>query len=376
MSLTDSIKEWAYQVGFDAVGIATADPLLEAEQATLRWLKAGMAADMGWFTEDRAHLACHPSDLLPGARSVVVLAKSYLPPDGQQFTLFEEPRGKIARYAWGDDYHEVFTKMIDELVGFIEKHKGAKPNARIFVDGNPLAEKAVAARAGVGWYGKNGLLLTPNHGSWVLLGEIVSDIELQPDKPLYKDCGDCNLCVEICPTRALVSPYIVDARRCISYLTIENRGAIPRDLRPLLNNRIFGCDSCQEACPHNRLVRPTEDPVFSPRKELDPHPDLLKLMALDDVGFQRLFYNSPISRAKRKGLLRNVAVALGNAKDPASVSGLEKALRDREALIRSHAAWALGQIGGRKARKALEDSLALEPDEEVQKEIRLALDLS
>lgn len=373
MSLTDNVKEWAYQAGFDAVGITSAEPLLEAEQATLEWIGAGMSADMSWFTEDRARLGCHPADLVPGARSVIVLAKCYLPPGSHQPMPPEESQGKIARYAWGEDYHEFFARMINELLEVVARSRWAQPRARIFVDSGPLAEKAAAARSGIGWYGKNGLLVTPEHGSWVLLGEIVTDLPLRPEKPLQQDCGDCWLCLERCPTRALASPYLVDARRCISYLTIEHRGAIPRDLRPLLGNRIFGCDACQEACPHNRLVRPTEDPIFAPRRGLGPHPDLISLMSLNGAEFKQLFSGSPVLRARRTGLLRNVAVALGNAKDLSAVPALTAALFDQEALVRSHAAWALGQIGGRKARVALGEALSRESEAEVQEEMKLAL---
>ncbi|MGI5837643.1 MAG: tRNA epoxyqueuosine(34) reductase QueG [Chloroflexota bacterium] len=373
MSLTDNVKEWAYQAGFDAVGITSTDSLREAEQATLNWINAGMNAGMGWFTEEHARRACRPADLVSNARSVIHLAKCYLPPGSYLSISAEEPQGKFARYAWGEDYHLIFPRMIEELVDMVTGYIGARPNARIFVDSGPLAEKAAAVRAGIGWYGKNSLVITPEHGSWVLLGEIVSDLPLKPGKSLQRDCGECRLCIEHCPTGAIVSPYRVDARRCLSYLTIENRGAIPRDLRRSLGNRIFGCDLCQEVCPHNRQVRPTEDPVFAPLREPGAHPDLKSLMALSGADFKRFFSRSPILRARRKGLLRNVAVALGNAKDISAVPVLAAALMDREALVRSHAAWALGQIGGRRARLALEEAMTRETDGEVQDEIKLAL---
>lgn len=373
MSLTDNVKEWAYQAGFDAVGITTVDPLPEAEQAALERIRSGMMADMAWFSEDRARLACRPAELVPGARSVIVLAKGYLPPGSHCEVPSEEPLGRIARYAWGEDYHEILPRMIDDLLESVARSRGARPTTKVFVDSGRLAEKAVAARSGIGWFGKNGLLLTADHGSWVFLGEIVSDLSLKSDEPLQRSCGDCRLCVERCPTGALVSPYVMDAGRCISYLTIEHRGAIPRDLRPLLGNWIFGCDVCQEVCPHNRLIRPTEDPVFAPRKGLGPFPVLHSLLGLDAEEFKRLFSHSPLLRARRKGLLRNAAVALGNARDPASLPVLAAALQDQEALVRSHAAWALGQIGGRRARVALEDSLVRETDEDVRGEIQLAL---
>ena len=355
------------------MAIAPSDPLPEAERATLDRLESGMLEGMGWFTRERVHLACNPARLVPGARSVVVLAKCYLSRGGET-SAQNGPCGRIARYAWGEDYHSLFPPMVDEVVSLLSMAGGSGGNARVFVDSGPLAEKAVAVRSGLGWYGKNGLLLTPGHGSWVLLAEIVSDLKLSPGDPLARDCGECRLCMDRCPTGAIVAPYVVDARRCISYLTIEHRGAIPRELRPLMENWIFGCDACQEVCPHNRHVRPTEDPVFAVRKEWGPNPVLSSLMALDSNGFKRLFHGSPLLRAKRRGLLRNVAVALGNARDPDSVLALIGGLEDQDALVRRHAVWALGEIGGRRARAALQGGLNRETDEDVLQEIHLALD--
>ncbi len=374
MGLTAQVKEWALQSGFDLAGVATADPLPEAEQATLERLRAGMLEGMGWITEERVRLSCDPSRLLPGARSVVVLARRYLSPEAEEGPLAEGPRGRIGRYARGDDYHDLFPPRMRGLLDRIAEGTGRRPAARLFVDSGPLAEKAVAVRAGVGWFGKNGCLLTLRDSSWVLLAEIVTDLELEPDPAIRRDCGGCRLCIDRCPTGALVAPYVVDARRCISYLTIEHRGAIPRELRTLMEDWIFGCDLCQEVCPYNRLARPVEDPGFRPRPVVGGRPPLIPLLGLDAWGFRGLFRGSPILRAKRRGFLRNVAVALGNAGDPVVVPALAGALEDQEPLVRSHAAWALGRIGGASARAALERALGREPEDEVRTEISLALE--
>ena len=374
MGLKERIRETAAMVGFDLVGVTSAAPMPEAERSGLAALRSGLLEGMGWITEERIRLSCDPSRLLPGARSAIVLGKSY-PVAGfpESLPIDDEPRGRVARYAWGDDYHDVFPPRMVRLVDALAASTGRRPTARFFVDSGPLAEKALAARAGLGWFGKNGCILTPGYGSWVLLAEILTDLELEPDPPLRRDCGRCRICIHSCPTGALVAPYVVDARRCVSYLTIEHRGAIPRELRPAIGDRVFGCDVCQEVCPHNRLDKPAIDPALVARSGVGPILALIPLLGLDGDGFKRLFRGSPVLRAKRRGFLRNVAVALGNARDPAAVPALASALTDEEPLVRSHAAWALGRIGGAAARLALERALAREGDEGVQGEIRLAL---
>lgn len=368
------VKEWAHEVGFDLVGIAPSVPMPEAEQATLEWLRSGMSAGMSWITEERTRLSCDPTRLLPGARSVIVLGKYYLSPGDAGACSGEGPRGRIARYAWGEDYHDLFPPMMRRLLDLVAGATGQRPAARLFVDSGPLAEKAVGVRCGIGWYGKNSCVLTPHHGSWILLAEIVTDLDLEPDPPLERDCGRCRLCIDGCPTRAIVAPHVVDSRRCISYLTIEHRGAIPLELRPSMGDWVFGCDLCQEVCPYNRLGGPKADPAFTPGPDLAGRPTLLPLMELDAEGFNRLFRRSPISRPKRGGFLRNVAVALGNARDHAAVAALARAMEDEEPLVRSHAAWALGEIGGRRARASLERALEREGDDAVRDEIRSALE--
>ncbi len=372
MSLTEDVRAIALEAGFDLVGVAPADPLPEAEAPMLERLRAGMLEGMGWITEDRVRLSCTPAALLTGARSVIALGK-YHRAEPDDAPPLGEPRGRIARYAWGDDYHDVLRARMKRLVDRLETAAGRRPATRLFVDSSPLAERAVAVRAGLGWFGRNTCLLTLHRGSWLLLAEVLTDLELEPGEPLRRDCGRCRLCLDRCPTGALVAPFVLDARRCISYLTIEHRGPIPRELRPLMGDWIFGCDVCQEVCPWNRLARQSPDAAFAPRPGVGPNPALLPLLGMDAGELKGRFRGSPMLRARRRGLLRNVAVALGNSGDPSAVPALVGALEDEEPLVRSHSAWALGRLGGREARPALERSLRREIDEAVRGEVGLAL---
>jgi len=301
-----------------------------------------------------------------------------LPPE-----LRDDPsRGLVASYAWGQDYHEVLTPRLHELS--VRLHEpgaalgswtGGTTAHRAYVDTGPILERELGARAGQGFVGKNTLLIHPRLGSWFFLGELLLAVELPAEEisAVRGTCGRCTRCLDACPTGALVTPYLLDARRCISYLTIELKGAIPRELRPHLGHRIFGCDLCQEVCPWNRrFARPTTDPAFQPRPEIVA-PPLLDLIALDEEGFRQRFRDSPVRRPKRRGLLRSVAVALGNWGSPAAVPALASALHDVEPLIRAHAAWALGRIDAAGARQALDQALAAEADPWVRAELELAL---
>ena len=300
-------------------------------------------------------------------RSVVSLAISYLTDEPP--TKREVPRGKIARYAWGEDYHSVLKDRLREFADRLPERLGRPVKTRVFVDDGPMNDRAAAERAGVGWFGKNTNILTSTHGSWVFLGQVITDLELQPDRPLAKNCGECVRCIDACPTGAIVAPYVIDSTRCISFLTIELRGAIPRDLRPLVGDWVFGCDICQEVCPVNVDVRKSIEPAFRQRHDFAA-PELLPLLDLDDEGFRARFRNSPVKRAKRVGLQRNVCVALGNIGDPGAVPALARAVKSADPLVRQHAAWALGRLGG---REALSSALETEADPTVVEEIELAL---
>ncbi len=368
---TTKVKALGKSLGFDIVGVTTAEDFARDEKAALERVNDGLMDGLPWYTAERVRKANSPRKLLEEASSVISLAMSYnygeAEPQGQG------PHGKIGRYAWGDDYHDVMKKRLREFVSALPDIAGRPVKTRIFVDDGPMNDRAAAERAGVGWFGKNSNILTPSHGSWVLLGQVITDLDLVPDAPLKKNCGECVLCIIDCPTDAIVAPYVIDNRRCISYLTIELRGSIPRDLRPLVGDWVFGCDICQDVCPVNRKVETSLEPAFRKRHDYDA-PALLPLLELDDEAFRERFRGSPVKRAKRVGLQRNVCVALGNIGDPVAVPALGVTLRDGEPTVRGHAAWALGRIGGSEARNALLAALYTESNDEVRKEVNLALE--
>ncbi len=381
MNRTERIREKAYELGFDLIGVAPASRAPHAD-AYASWVDAGYAAAMGYMTRDVARRQ-DPRHLLPSARSVVVVGLSYFvanpPPD-----LWDDPsRGRIARYAWGRDYHDVMTPRLRELADFIARQARREVQYRVCVDTGPLLERDMAAQAGLGFIGKNTCLISPGLGSYLFLGEVLVDLELDFDpvallcSPHYPPslppsspnfgrgrgdggdsegrlstpeshpvgtCGQCTRCLDTCPTHAFPAPYILDSNRCISYLTIELKGSIPLDLRPRMGNWIFGCDECQAICPWpRRFARPTQERFLRFDPELVA-PRLLDLIMLSDDGFRARFKGSPILRAKRRGLLRNVAVALGNWGDAQAVPALRRALNDADPLIREHAAWALARM--------------------------------
>ena len=369
-TLEQSIEAYGKELGFDIVGITTAEPFPRDERAAIDRIRAGMMDGLPWYTEERVHRATHPEELLPGARSVISLAMGYLTGEGDRGGT--GPFGKVARYAWGDDYHQVIKGKLKEFVEGLAQRVGRPVKTRIFVDDGPMNDRAAAERAGVGWFGKNTNILTPSHGSWVLLGQVITDLELRPDTPLAKNCGECVRCIEACPTGAITAPYVVDNSRCISFLTIELRGAIPRKMRPLVGDWVFGCDICQDVCPVNRDVALSLEPAFQQRHDFAA-PALLPLLELTDDAFRERFRNSPIKRAKRVGLQRNVCVALGNIADPVAVPALIRRLNGPDAIVRLHAAWALGRIGGRPAAEALEAALAQDQEPSVREEIEMSL---
>jgi epoxyqueuosine reductase len=320
----------------------------------------------------RARLRRRPEELVPWARSVVSVGLNYqtTPVRPAQTT---QAKGRISRYAWGDDYHDVMMRKLEALLEKITGLCGDEPlQGRAFVDSGPVLERDLARIAGLGWIGKNTQLISPKRGSWFFLGELFLSIPLAYDKPIRDRCGACDLCLKACPTQAFVGPYILDARRCISYLTIELKGWMPRHLRPLVGAHIFGCDICQEVCPYNVKALPTDERAFEPRAGLH-EPELLELLALNDEEFRRRFHGSPVLRAKRRGFLRNVAVALGNSGSALAVPALTLALSDHEPLVRGHSAWALGRIGSDAAMTALRARLEVEQDPEVREEIQQAI---
>ncbi len=395
MISSTAIKEHAYELGFDSVRITGAAAFPEAERVIKQRVSDGLMDGLPWFTAQRAEVSCHPDALLPEAKSIIALAQCYL---SEQPAEDEPgpPRGRISRYAWGDDYHDSIKSRLQQFAAWLREYARAEVpelETRLFVDTGRMVDRAVAQRAGLGWFGKNTNILTRGWGSWVFLAEIVTNLPLSEeefDAPLKANCGKCEICLRACPTGALPAPYVLDNRRCISYLTIELRGSIPLELRPLMGNLIFGCDICQQVCPVNVVAERrlglrqdapagTRPVAFRPRREFSPrptiggNPELIPLLKLSEEEFRERFRGSPIKRTKRRGLLRNVCVALGNSGDRDAVPALCEALRHEEALVRGHAAWALGQLGGDQARYALQVALEDEADEEVRQEIRCAL---
>ena len=338
--LADRAKALARDVGFDLVGIARADAPPELSFFA-EWISRGHAGQMAYLTsqvERRSDLRT----AFPWARSVVSVALQYDTPHAYS-TQAPPERGWIARYAWGDDYHDVLKARLDTLVERLQVEAGPF-RARSYVDTGPIVERAYAAAAGIGAWGKNTCLLHPEHGSWFFLGEAVTDLDLVPDAPLPDLCGSCTACLEACPTGALPAPYVLDATRCISYLTIEVKGALPEERRQGLGRHVFGCDICQDVCPWNRKRKHEGEACFGPRPGLAA-PDLTELAGLDETAFRERFRRSPVKRAKRRGLLRNVAVALGNSGDASKRPVLERLAGDADPVVGEHARWALKQLG-------------------------------
>ncbi len=385
MHLEQLVKDKARQLGFELAGITSPDPV-EHYPAYQVWLQAGRHGDMRYLETERArNLRRDPRQVLPGCRSILVLGMCYPPPsssgnlsqalDGQYGTGSSGLTGKVAAYAWGTDYHVVFPPLLREIVEFLQQQIGAKVASRWYTDTGPVLERELAQRAGLGWIGRNTCLIHPLLGSFFLLAEIFLDLELQPDPPFPHDrCGTCRRCVQACPTGCIMPDRAIDASRCVSYLTIELKSAIPVELRPAIGSWVFGCDICQQVCPWNKRFagKPgnQREILFS---------DIASELEMTAGEFNRKFRPgknspSPILRAKRRGYLRNIAVALGNSRNSAAIFALSRALEgDAEPLVRGHAAWALGQIGGETARQVLSASADCELDPSVSQEIQAAL---
>ncbi len=371
MTFTEKIKTHAQKLGFELIGVTPAE-----ESQTIRlyekWLEKGYAGKMEYL-EKHLPLKRDPRNCLPEAKSVISLAINYYTLDPAQELVENPARGQISRYAWGDDYHEVIRAKIRELTEFIDEAGGKELKQKIYVDTGPIIEREYAQKAGLGWIGKNTNFINWQSGSWYFLAELLVSVELEYDWQLPRgSCGTCTLCIEACPTDAIVAPNVLDSRLCISYLNIELKDSIPRELRPRMGNLIFGCDICQEVCPWNSMATPTSEVGFQPREE-NIAPNLLSLINMSQAEFSKRFRNSPVKRAKRRGFLRNVAVALGNWGNRRAVPALKRALNDDEALVRGHAAWALGVIGGGSAKDALDARLGVETEAQVIDEIKDAL---
>jgi epoxyqueuosine reductase len=378
-SLSIRIREHARALGFDPVGIAPVEGSAHGDFYR-RWLEEGRHGEMAYLArEDAVATRLDPRAAWPGVRSAIVVGLSYAQPEGDPGTA--PSRGIISRYARGRDYHKVLKKKLLQLLAWLEGEVGHElPIARAYVDTGPVFERELARRAGLGWQGRNTMLIHPRRGSYFFLGTLLLELELEHDAPFTENrCGSCTACVEACPTGALLGrdeagAPVIDATRCIAYLTIEQRGAIPRELRPLIGNRIFGCDICQEVCPWNggKFVQLTRERDLLPREGMSG-PELIRLMGMTEESWDRFSQGSPVRRAKRAGFLRNVAVALGNWGAAEAVMVLVRALGDEEPLVRGHAAWALGRIGSTEAQEALATRLQIEENAWVRVELERAL---
>lgn len=364
------LEERARAAGFDLVGVTSAEPLREGGERLREWQESGMAADMGYMHRP-VELLANPKKLQKSARSVVSLGVSYYPGDHPENT---DGGGRVARYAWGRDYHVVIKERLYGLRAELEGELGCRIKARAFTDAVPLLERSAAQHAGLGFFGRNSCLINGDIGSYFFIADLIVDLELPPDEHGTGTCGRCSRCMDRCPTGAIKAPGVVDARLCISYLTIENRGETPRKLRPLVGDWAFGCDVCQEVCPYNKTkATRSRWPEFSSEAGTGPYLDIVEVLEIRmDEEFERRFAATPLTRPGRDGLLRNCCVAAGNLKLRRAAEALRRCMReDESALVRGHAAWALGEIGG--SEEELRGAARTERDSWCLEEIRQAL---
>ena len=334
------IRERALALGFDAIGFCRAELGPEARQRLTDFLATGQHGEMDWMAQ-RSEQRSHPQSLWPEARSVIALGLSYAPDSDPLATLTQTEVGTISVYARGRDYHTILKGLLKTLAQFIVA--GFGPDVKVFVDTAPVMEKPLAAQAGLGWQGKHTNLVSRRHGSWLFLGEIYTTLDLESDASHKDRCGTCTRCLDVCPTQAFPAPYRLDATRCISYLTIEHAGPIPHEFRPLMGNRIYGCDDCLAVCPWNRFARAATHPGLRARADLT-RPRLAALAALDDAAFRTMFSGSPIKRIGRDRFVRNVLIAIGNAGDLALLPAAAARREDPNPVVAEAAAWAVQRL--------------------------------
>jgi epoxyqueuosine reductase len=362
-SISERIRARALAEGFDAVGFAAADS--QAGDDLAAFVAAGLHGDMGWLADTLARRR-DPKALWPAAMSAVMVGLSYAPADDPLAVLARPGRGGISVYARNRDYHDLLKGRLKQLAGWMVAKLGG--DVKVFCDTAPLMEKPLAAAAGIGWQGKHTNLVSLSHGSWLFLGAVLTTLELPTDAPAENCCGSCRRCLDACPTDAFPAPYRIDARRCISYLTIEHKGHISRDLRPRMGNRIYGCDDCLAACPWNKFARATAEPKLIGREVLTA-PRLAELAALDDAAFRTLFAGSPVKRTGRERFLRNVLIAVGNSGEATLAASAEACLDDASPLVRTMAVWALARLLPEQAFMKLHETYAAdETDSDVRAE--------
>jgi epoxyqueuosine reductase len=368
--LTADLQAQALSLGFNTVGFIPAQPARRLD-AYLRWLERQQHAQMGYMARpDRVSRRQDLNVVLPGVQSLVCVGLDYYTQPVPTAVANDPSRGRISNYAWATDYHEVMTPRLQALADWLQAQSHTDVQSRVYVDTGAILERDHGETAGLGFTGKNTMLIHPRRGSWFFLGELLTTLPLVTDEPApMPSCGRCTRCLNACPTDAFPEPYVLDAGRCISYLTIELKGWIPQELRPLLGNWIYGCDICQEVCPFNRFATASHERLFFADDWNTVVPPLLDILTLDEAAFNERFAHSPIKRIKRRRLLRNASVAAGNWGSETAVSPLITLLTDPDPLIRGHAAWALHQIGTAAAKTAVADALTHEIDEQVRLEL-------
>ncbi|MGH6673670.1 MAG: tRNA epoxyqueuosine(34) reductase QueG [Xanthobacteraceae bacterium] len=368
-ALKAALSAFARAQGFDAVGVARPDAIGQAGERLRAFIEAGAHGDMTWMVE-KVDRRADPLVLWPDARSIVMLGLNYGPDDDPLSSLKHRACGTISAYARGDDYHDLVKPRLKAIGRWLIDNTGGE--VKVFVDTAPVMEKPLAAAAGIGWQGKHTNLVSRQLGSWLFLGAIFTTLELPPDDPGHDHCGTCHACLDVCPTAAFPAPYRLDARRCISYLTIEHKGPIARALRPLLGNRIYGCDDCLAACPWNKFAQMGREMKLQARETLRG-PSLAALARLDDAAFRALFAKSPVKRVGRVRFLRNVLIAIGNSADAALAQEAERLLDDPSPLVRGAAIWALGRLDRSRLVESAAGRRAVESDASVIAEWTAAL---
>jgi epoxyqueuosine reductase len=368
-SARERIRAIASDLGFDAVRFARADGVAAAGDHLSEFLADGRHGTMDWMAKN-ADRRASPSALWPEARSVIVLGANYGPADDPREQLQRNANGAISVYAQGSDYHDVLKTKLKRLAGMIAERFSA--DVKVFVDTAPVMEKPLAQQAGLGWQGKHTNLVSRDFGSWLFIGSVFTTLELEPDAPQEDHCGECRRCLDVCPTNAFTAPYRIDARRCISYLTIEHKGHIPREFRAAMGNRIYGCDDCLAVCPWNKFASTARETKFHARTELK-NPRLADLARLDDASFRDVFSGSPIKRIGRNRFIRNVLIAIGNSGDASLVEEAKRLLDDPAPLVRAAAVWALRRLMDSKTFDSLATIRAAdEPDVAVRAEFATA----
>jgi len=365
-SFTIAIKDKALGLGFNLIGISPIDSFPE-NQFFKEWLDKGFSGEMTYLErnpEKREDI----QNILPGAKSVISCAMNYNTDYPYSIEKTDKTKGWISRYAWGDDYHDTIKDKLQILINYISSESSDEVKSKLYVDTGPVLEKTYGKYAGVGWVGKNTCLINQEIGSWIFLGEIIINVELDYDIPVPDRCGTCTRCIDACPTEAIIEPYVLDSRLCISYLTIELKDTIPLELREGIDNNVYGCDICQDVCPWNRRAHISDKPEFEPRADL-LNPDLSYLSILSVDEFRTQFKGSPIKRTKRRGLLRNVMIAMGNSGEKDFIPYITECLKDEEPLIRAHAIWALWKIEGVLSKEMLISHRSMENNPMVNDEI-------